>query len=204
MSAFILDLSFIPISAAQQEVMVETQSRPPAPPSPPSRPPPPNSSLRQQRSKVIDELLSTEKDFHHQMELCCTKVIPALKEVYGKKNLPQLELKESKKLAVPGPGFLCSSRICSLHGGCSSLISAPPAQTKHPELLPSDCQLFPFLFALLFLLSCCLHSSSTLCLFSSSISSSSSSSSSSSFAPSSLPPLSPSLPVLFFTFSLLL
>ena len=191
---------------------METQSRPPAPPSPPSRPPPPNSSIRQQRSKVIDELLSTEKDFHHQMELCCTKVIPALKEVYGEENLPQLELEKSEGLAVPGPGFLYCLHKGSLDGGCSSLISALSAQTKSCSPVTASSSLSSLCF-----ITCLVICSPLLSLpppsppppppspplpppphplfFTFFLLPS--------FAPSSLPPLPPSLP-LFFTFSLLL
>ena len=63
-------------------------------PPPPSPPPPPHSSspiptipeeapnpLGLQRSKVIEELLFTERDYHHQMQLCCSKVLPGLSNV---------------------------------------------------------------------------------------------------------------------------
>jgi hypothetical protein len=35
----------------------------------------------QRRAKVIDELIVTERDFHHQMEICSSKILPALREV---------------------------------------------------------------------------------------------------------------------------
>ena len=51
------------------------------PPKLPPRPSLPVSSKDQLRAKVIDELVFTERDFQHQMELCSNKVLPALKLV---------------------------------------------------------------------------------------------------------------------------
>ena len=75
---------------AERDVMASQQTFSPPPPSPP---PPPHSNptpaipevppdpLEQQRSKVIEELLFTERDYHHQMQLCCSKVLPGLSRV---------------------------------------------------------------------------------------------------------------------------
>ena len=67
---------------AQREVS-SSLSLPPVPPSPPPPSTSPNEALlpEHQRSKIIEELLLTEKDFHHQMQLCCSKIMPALQEV---------------------------------------------------------------------------------------------------------------------------
>ena len=51
------------------------------PPLPPPRPAPATSSVQKQRSKVVDELIHTERDFHHQVQLCVDKVIPPLQAV---------------------------------------------------------------------------------------------------------------------------
>lgn len=52
----------------------------------PALPPPPRatrpvSAKEKHRTKTIEELIFTERDFYHQMNLCCSKVIPALQEV---------------------------------------------------------------------------------------------------------------------------
>lgn len=65
------------IEAAKGEGADAGQLVPTAPP----RPAPPISQEQQQRSKVIDELIFTERDFHHQMQLTVSRVLPALQGV---------------------------------------------------------------------------------------------------------------------------
>ncbi len=90
------------LPSAQQEALA-MMSHPPPSPSPPT----PTQPLlpEQQRSKVIEELLSTEKDFLHQMEVCCEVVVPALTEV-GRPapadGVPVAHLLPSPPPKVPG------------------------------------------------------------------------------------------------------
>lgn len=37
--------------------------------------------MKQQRAKVIEELVTTETDYHSQMQVCCDKLIPAIQQV---------------------------------------------------------------------------------------------------------------------------
>ncbi len=67
------------ITELEDEAGSATPIPPPLPPPP--RPALPVSSKEQQRNKTIEELVATERHFHHQMELCCTKVLSALREV---------------------------------------------------------------------------------------------------------------------------
>lgn len=69
------------ITESEEERGVPPPSHAPPPLPPPPRPALPVSSKEQQRTKVIDELIFTERDFHHQMDLCSSKVLPALREV---------------------------------------------------------------------------------------------------------------------------
>ncbi|XP_064384437.1 dynamin-binding protein-like isoform X2 [Halichondria panicea] len=69
------------INAIRQRESVPQCSPVVPPPLPPPRPAPPTSAQQQQRSKVINELVHTERDFHHQVQLCVDKVIPSLQMV---------------------------------------------------------------------------------------------------------------------------
>lgn len=66
---------------SEHESSLVGSSTPPPVPPPPRPTKPAASSKEHLRAKVIDELLVTERDFHHQMELCSTKVIPVLRQV---------------------------------------------------------------------------------------------------------------------------
>ena len=67
---------------AKHSALAKSSPAPPSPPTLPPRPaPPPKMTKAQQRAKVIDELIITERDFHHQMEICSSKILPALREV---------------------------------------------------------------------------------------------------------------------------
>ena len=52
-------------------------------------PPPKPLSLSQQRAKVIEELVTTETDYHAQMHITCEKLIPAMEEVYTLPVFPE-------------------------------------------------------------------------------------------------------------------
>lgn len=73
------------VSTAQHETESESsESSPPLRPSSPPRqqlPPPKPPSMKQLRTKVIEELLTTEADYHSQMHVCCEKLIPAILQV---------------------------------------------------------------------------------------------------------------------------
>ncbi|CAI8019793.1 Dynamin-binding protein [Geodia barretti] len=67
----------------QRETVSESSPPPVRPSSPPHQhlPPPKPLSLSQQRAKVIEELVTTETDYHAQMHITCEKLIPAMEEI---------------------------------------------------------------------------------------------------------------------------
>ena len=84
MIIIVLKIFLLSIPQDQQVVVTQAQnSPPPLPPSPSQQnlPTPKPVSMEEQRSKVINELIMTEKDYHNQMRVCSEKLVPAIQEV---------------------------------------------------------------------------------------------------------------------------